>query len=104
MEITTLCIADRVMRAWYFRLDGRQVNYDKHCVIGWAAVGMDVWPVRVEATSGRGVLVGSPWDPDRDRLLAIGQPNDGWEQLPGVDEKIRALIRADTEERDAEEG
>ena len=60
--------------------------------MGWAACGSDIWPVRVEVVSGRGVMVGSDGDRYRDALLAVTEPGT-WETLPNMDARVRGIIR-----------
>jgi hypothetical protein len=68
------------------------LRIDKYSIVGWAACDGEVFPLRM-GDDGRGVLVGSPDDPDRDALLVVGQPGDEWEDLPGMDSRIRGIIR-----------
>jgi hypothetical protein len=72
------------------------LRIDKYSIVGWAAVGLEVWPLRMDG-SGRGVLVGSDGDPDREALLVVGMPGEDWEDLPGMDSRIRGIIRAGVE-------
>jgi hypothetical protein len=100
-----LATADRPWRARYAFWDPDEptgVRIEKYNVIAWAASGTDVWPVRVDSSSGRGVLVGSDVDPDRDALLVVGMPGEDWEHLPGMDSRIRGIIRAGVEGEEGE--
>lgn len=107
-DITGLAIADRAWRATYGHVDDDEpggFRVDRYAVIGWAARGPDVWPVRVEAVTGRGVLVGSALDPDRDALLAVLTAGESWEDVvPDADERVRAIIRAHIEIGHAAQG
>jgi hypothetical protein len=74
-------------------------------VIGFAAVGVVLYPVRLESVSGRGVLVGSEWDPEVDGFLGVQIAGAPLSELgEDVDLRARELIRADMEVDDAEEG
>ena len=72
---------------------------EKFAVLGWAARGDAVLPVRVEARSGRGVLVGSDLDPWVDWLLAVLTAGQDWQQIDGVDSRVRAMIVAHVESK-----
>lgn len=102
--IRGLVAADRSWRAWYAWWDPDEssgVRVEKHTVIGWAAVGDQIWPVRVEAQTARGVLAGSSGDSWRDALLGVLVPGDDWADIADVDSRIRGIIRAgvETQER-----
>jgi hypothetical protein len=90
-------------RATYVYLEGREVEHRTDVIVGWASVGLDLLPVRIDPTNGRGLLVGGPTDPQAEHLAAVHVAGDSWEDLPGMDEHVRALIRAEMESRHAEE-
>ncbi len=83
-------------------------------VIGWAAMGEHVYGVRVETLTGKGVLVGSELDPDREHLMAVLTAGRDLADVPGADERVRAKVLAGLEvdddlvktggDQDAEEG
>jgi hypothetical protein len=86
----------RSWRAWYGWFDDDEdsgVRVEMWPVLGWACLGPDIWPMRVERDTGRGVLVGSVLDPDREALLGVLLPGEDWQALPGMDERIRDLVR-----------
>jgi hypothetical protein len=90
----------RARYAFYDESADGGVRFDRYDVVGWAACDREVWPVRIEPDTGRGVLVGSSGDPHRAALLIVGTHAAGWKQAPGVDERIRAIIRAGVEGED----
>jgi hypothetical protein len=100
--IGALATADRPWRARYAFWDPDEptgVRIEKHNVIAWAACDGGVFGVRM-GDDGRGVLVGSDGDPDRDALLVVGVPGDDWEDR--MDSRIRAIIRAGVEGEEGE--
>lgn len=98
-QVTVTALAVDPHRGWrarYGYFDDEEdsgLRVDRYDVVGWACLGRDIWPVRVEAASGRGILVGSALDPDRDALLAVLTPGEDWQTLPGMDERVRAIIQ-----------
>jgi hypothetical protein len=97
-KISGLVAAERGWRAVYAWVDRdapRGVLVEKWPLMGWAALGAEVWPVRVEAGSGVGVFAGHATDPHREHLIAVVGPGEDWEQLDSSDQRIRALILAD---------
>lgn len=67
-------------------------------VVGMAARGDGLWPVRLEDNTGRGVLVGSDTDPLREGFLGVLVAGEPLSSLgDDVDERVRAMIRADLE-------
>lgn len=73
-------------------------------VVGMAATDTGIYPLRVEDRTGRGVLIGHDSDPLVDGFLGVlvaGEPVSALGDE--VDERARALIRADLEADDAEE-
>lgn len=86
-------------RAHYVWVDEEaNVQHRRDIVVGWAAVGDELLPVRVEPMTGRGLLVGTDRDPDNDYLVGVIPASDSWEDLPGMDEHVRALIRSALDE------
>jgi hypothetical protein len=104
MEPITAVSIDRACpwRAHYVWTQNANVQHRRAEVVGWAATGHDLWPIRVEPTTGRGVLVGSELDEDRELLVGVLLASESWEDMPGIDEHVRAMIRADLEVDDDE--
>lgn len=102
-HITALGMADRSLRAHYCYLnsDG-EVVHRKDNVYGWGALGEELYPVRVEALTGRGVLVGSRLDPDQEHLMAVLTAGEDLADVPGVDARIRQMVLEDVEVRRAQ--
>lgn len=94
-DIHGIAIADRSWRSWCGWVpddDEPGLRVRKDWVIGWACVGSESFPVRVAPQTGRSIVVGPALDPDRDALLAVLTAGESWQELPGMDERIRAKI------------
>lgn len=93
--IRGLVAAEYTWRASYAWRDDDEpggLRVEKHKIVGWAAQGEEIWPVRIEASSARGVLVGSDSDPDREALLYCGMPGDDWEAMPWAESRVREIL------------
>lgn len=106
MDAITSVSLDRACpwRATYVWMEGREVEDRTDVIVGWASVGLDLLPVRIDPTNGRGVLVGGPTDPHAEHLVAVHVAGEDWRDREGIDEHVRALIHAEMESRHAEEG
>lgn len=91
-------------RAFYVWMEDGEVQQRRDNVVGWAAVGLVLFPVRIDPTSGQGVLIGSAHDKDAECLMGVLGAGESWEDLPGADERVRAMVLAEVESGDAEEG
>lgn len=71
-------------------------------VLGYAAQGGYIYPVRLEDRTGRGVLCGTAADPLRENFLGVLVAGAGLEELgEEVDLQIRQMIAEDREARRA---
>jgi hypothetical protein len=104
--IAGLAFPPQAYRAHYLAAgESGRLEHVRWDVIGWAAVGTVLYPVRLEHVTGRGVLVGSEWDPELAGFLGVQIAGAPLSELgEEVDRKARDLIRADmeTEVDDAE--
>jgi hypothetical protein len=94
-------VRDRVLAAGADEVQGTRADEEgwkavRWPVMGWAAMGASLWPVRVEDKTGRGVLVGSSGDPLKEFLLGVFVAGISNEELgDAVDAQISRMGRGE---------
>lgn len=96
MTISAIAIATTSQRAHYFVVDDNgDYEHKRYDVVGYAAMGGEVWPVRVVDRWGRGVLAGSDLDPDKEWFLGVLLAGEGLAEFgEAVDLEIREKLHA----------
>jgi len=102
-SITGVVLSVTSHRAHYGYMESGDFVHRRWPVLGWAARGPTLYPVRVEDVTGRGVLVGTDADPLADHFLGVLMAGAGLEELGDeVDIRIRKMISDDVEARNAQ--